>query len=309
MMALFKIATRASPLALAQTRLVVKALRARWPHIAFDTVPMVTEGDEGRVRLVDESLDFKRAFTGRLEQAVLEGRADAAVHSLKDLPATFKPGLALAAVPPRETPWDALVNKAGAGLHDLRPGAVVGTSSLRRAAQLRRVRSDLLIAPLEGNVDTRLAKLDAGKYDAIVLAAAGLRRLGLGYRVSHLFGADIMVPAIGQGALAVQTRSDDTNAREIVAPVSSPDAYAEAEAELEVARQLGVGCNLPAGAIARVAGSSADLHAMVCSPDGRRLLRARAHGPAADPVRLSSKVVTELRRQGADELLQEVVAP
>jgi len=306
--ALFRIGTRASPLALVQARSVADGLRTRWPNLVFDLVPIVTEGDEQRKKFPDESPDFKRAFTRRLEEALFAGRIDAAVHSLKDMPATFPQGLVLGAVPLREVPFDALVSRDGRPFAELPERARVGTSSLRRIAQLRAARPKVLTAALDGNVDTRLRKLDASDYDAVVVAAAGLRRLGLGQRITELFPAEVMVPAIGQGALAVEIRADDSLARDVVETVNDASSRAEAQAELTVARALGVGCNLPAGALGRADGANLRLTALLATPDGRRVIRASATGGTADPEAVGRAAVAELLQKGAREILGEAVA-
>ncbi len=308
MNALFRIGTRASPLALVQARSVAHDLRARWPNLVFDLIPIVTEGDERRSKLAEDSPDFKRAFTRRLEEALLAGRIDAAVHSLKDMPATFPDGLILGAVPPREVPFDALVSRDGRRFAELPERACVGTSSLRRIAQLRAVRPGVSTAPLDGNVDTRLRKLDAGDYDAVVLAGAGLRRLGLEARITELFPAEVMIPAVGQGALAVEVRADDAFAREVVAAANDAAARAEVEAELALARALGVGCNLPAGALARVDGPALRLNALIATPDGRRVIRASAAGRAADAGAVGRAAAAELLQKGAEDILRGAVA-
>jgi hydroxymethylbilane synthase len=287
---------------------VADGLRTRWPNLVFDLVPIVTEGDERRKQLTDESPDFKRAFTRRLEEALLAGRIDAAVHSLKDMPATFPRGLVLGAVPPREVPFDALVSRDGRRFAQLPERARVGTSSLRRIAQLRAARPGVQTAPLDGNVDTRLRKLDASDYDAVVLAAAGLRRLGLAQRITELFPAEVMVPAIGQGALAVEIRADDSLARDVVETVNDRPSRAEAQAELTVAGGLGVGCNLPAGALGRANGADLHLTALLATPDGRRVIRASAAGGTADPEAVGRAAVAELLQKGAREILGEAVA-
>ena len=308
MNSLFRIGTRASPLALVQARSVADGLRTRWPNLVFDLVPIVTEGDEQRKKFPDESPDFKRAFTRRLEEALSASRIDAAVHSLKDMPATFPQGLVLGAVPLREVPFDALVSRDGRPFAELPERARVGTSSLRRIAQLRAARPKVLTAALDGNVDTRLRKLDASDYDAVVVAAAGLRRLGLGQRITELFPAEVMVPAIGQGALAVEIRADDSLARDVVETVNDASSRAEAQAELTVARALGVGCNLPAGALGRADGANLRLTALLATPDGRRVIRASATGGTADPEAVGRAAVAELLQKGAREILGEAVA-
>jgi len=242
----------------------------------------------------------KGLFTKEIEAALLAGRADLAVHSLKDLPTELPAGLVLAATPEREDPRDALVGKR---LADLPAGARLGTSSLRRAAQLRKVRPDLRIEPVRGNLDTRLRKLDEGQYDAIVLAAAGLKRLGWADRIAEILSPDIVCPAVGQGALAIETGQPGFAAcRQLN---HAPTHYA-VTAERALLAALGGGCQVPFGAYATVSGDRLSLQAAVVSPDGVQLVRDRSEGSAADARRIGRELGEALLAAGADTILEGV---
>jgi hydroxymethylbilane synthase len=288
------IGTRGSQLALWQ---------ARWVQAQLEGVEIViikTTGDRIRGAALPEA-GGKGLFTKEIEEALLAGRADVAVHSLKDLPTEMDPRLALAAIPRREDPRDAL---AGSTLAGLAAGARVGTSSLRRAAQLRRLRPDLRLDNIRGNVDTRLRKLDEGQYDAVLLAAAGLRRLGLADRIAEILEPDAMCPAVGQGALAVQCRADDVATLRRLAALEDPTARAEVTAERALLAELGGGCRVPIGGSARLEGSTLRLTAVVASPDGARLARVLVEGPASDPGGLGRRAAGELLARGAAEILR-----
>jgi hydroxymethylbilane synthase len=240
----------------------------------------------------------KGLFTKEIEEALLAGSIDLAVHSLKDMPTALPAGLTLATIPEREDPRDALIGKP---LDGLRPGSKVGTSSLRRAAQLEALGRGLVIENLRGNVDTRLRKLDDGQYDAIVLAAAGLRRLGWAERIRELLDPDVMCPAAGQGALAIETRDDDGAAYQIARKLNHPASNAAVTAERSLLETLEGGCQLPIGAYAHLEGSILHLRAIVASPDGSRIIRDRASGN--DPMALGRELGERLLASGAREIL------
>ena len=301
-----RVGTRGSPLALAQTDLVIGALRARHPGGTFEVVPIRTHGDEGRSRDLGMTIDMKRAFTKRIDDALLGHRVDLAVHSLKDLPATLPDDLALAAVPTRDTPWDALVARDGASVEGLPGDARLGTSSLRRRAQLVAFRPSFRLEELRGNIGTRLRRLDDGELDGIVLAEAGLRRLGLAHRISQVLPPDVMVPAIGQGALAVEARSDDPEMRTLAGAIDDPATHGAAGAEREVARLVGGGCNVPLGAVGIPDRDSLRLEAMIASSDGRRVVRARAIGLLRDPLAVARRIASELIAGGGSDILAEI---
>ena len=293
------IGSRGSPLALWQARWVAAQLPGAEIAVIKTTGDKITDVPLAQVG------GTKGLFIKEIEEALVEGRIDLAVHSLKDVPAQIDPRLIIAAIPAREDPRDALV---GRSLSELPKGARVGTSSLRRAAQLRHLRGDLQLEELRGNVDTRLRKLDEGRYDAIVLAAAGLSRLGLEGRIAERLDPEVMCPAIGQGALAIETRAGDGETRKLLAPLDDPAARAETTAERALLAALGGGCQLPLGGSARLAGDRLRLTAVVASPDGAELVRVTLGGPASDPAELGRRAAEDLLRRGADRILQQVYA-
>jgi hydroxymethylbilane synthase len=296
------IATRESRLALWQAE-HVRALLMRSGDVAVTLLPMTTRGDQ----IVDRSLakvGGKGLFVKELETALADGRADLAVHSLKDVPMDLPAGFALAAVLEREDARDAWVSNRYAALTDLPPGAVVGTSSLRRIVQLAALRPDLRLEPLRGNLDTRLRKLDEGQYDAIVLAAAGLMRLGLAARIRACFATVLMLPCAGQGALAIETRAEAGELIARLARLGDRATRLAVAAERAVSRALGGSCSMPLAAHATWQGETLELHAVVGHPAqrGAPLLRARVAGPAADErgaEAIGSAAATELLAAGA----------
>jgi hydroxymethylbilane synthase len=305
-----RIATRRSPLALVQAELVAARLRAAHPGLAVELVPMSTQGD----RILDSPLakvGGKGLFTKELEVAMREQRADLAVHSCKDLPVELPADMRLCAVLEREDPLDVLVLRGaaqGRGLAALAQGARVGSSSLRRECQLRAARPDLAIAALRGNVNTRLAKLDAGDYDALVLAAAGLLRLGLESRIATRLSPDEALPAVGQGTLALECRADDAATAALLAPLHHAPTWTRTLAERALNARLQGGCQVPAGGYAELDGDSLLLRGLVGSPDGREVLRAERRGPAADPEALGRAVADALLDAGAGRILAAVQA-
>ena len=296
-----RLATRRSSLALAQAAAVAERLQALGADV--EIVPMGTEGDR-RLGARLAEVGGKGLFVREIEEALLAGRVDIAVHSLKDLPAEVPDGLELAAFPPREDPRDVLVTSSGAGLAELDAGAVIGTSSLRRRAMILAARPDLLVANLRGNVDTRLAKLAAGQCDGIVLAAAGLRRLGLAPAHARALPVETFVPAVGQGILGVEARRDDTRVRRLIAGLDDADTRACARAERSYLRRLGASCNTPMAAHATLDRSGAyprlRMMAMVASEDGRRILRADAAGAPADAESVGRGLAELLLERGAE---------
>jgi hydroxymethylbilane synthase len=244
----------------------------------------------------------KGLFTKEIEEALLDGRIDLAVHSLKDLPTETPAGLTIAAIPEREDPRDALV---GVTLKNLTAGARVGTSSLRRAAQLRVIRKDLRIESVRGNLDTRVRKLDEGQYEAIVLASAGLTRLGWAHRIAEILSPEVMCPAVGQGALAVETRVDGS-AREVCAGLDHAMTRAAVTAERAVLASLGGGCQVPIGAHAQVSRGMVQLIGVVISPDGERVVRKSDQGEVADAENVGRRVGADLLANGAREILEQV---
>jgi hydroxymethylbilane synthase len=296
---LLVIASRGSQLALWQARWVSAQLTALGHECRIEIVK--TTGD----KITDVPLakvGTKGLFTKEIEEALLDGRADLAVHSLKDLPTELPEGLVLAAVPEREDPRDAVVGKC---LADLPRGAKVGTSSLRRAAQLRKLRPDLAIESVRGNLDTRLRKLDEGQYDAILLAAAGLKRLGWGDRIAEILPAEIMCSAVGQGALAIETRASGAGFDAIRA-MDHADTHAAVLAERGVLGALGGGCQVPIGAHATVEGGRLRLLGLVASPDGGEVVRGESEGPASEAESLGRALGNDLLERGARRILDAV---
>ena len=296
------IATRRSRLALWQAGHVKALLQAKHPGLAVELLPMTTRGDE----LVDKRLDKaggKGLFVKELENAMSEGRADLAVHSMKDVPAELPPGFVLAAITAREDPRDAFISDRFSSLGAMPGGSAIGTSSLRRAAQIAERYPALETRLLRGNVETRLAKLDRGEYDAIILAAAGLIRLGLASRIAARLELDESLPAPGQGALGIECLGSRSGVVEKIVSLNDEAAALCVQAERAVSKALGGNCSLPLAAYAERSGNSLTLRALVASGDGRRVLRARAQG--ADPEALGAAVAADLRRQGADAILKQ----
>ena len=294
------IATRKSRLALWQAEHVKERLEALHPGLAVELLPMSTRGDEVLDRSL-EQIGGKGLFVKELETAMAEGRADLAVHSMKDLPAELPAGFVLAAICAREDPRDALVSRRFASLAELPSGAVVGTSSLRRAAQVRERYPALEIALLRGNVETRIAKLDRGEYDAIVLAVAGLVRLGLAERIRSRLSLEESVPAPGQGALGIECLAARKDVQQMLAPLADPATALCVRAERAVSRALGGSCTLPLGAYAVLRERTLSLSALVASADGRRVLRVQASG--GDPEEVGAQAARALRDQGAEAIL------
>lgn len=300
-----RIATRQSPLALWQAEYVKRELEHHHPGLAVELLKFTTRGD----RILDTPLakiGGKGLFVKELEQALLAGDADIAVHSMKDVPMAFPEGLALGVICPRETPFDAFVSPQYASFAELPAGAVVGTSSLRRQCQLRRARPDLQLRDLRGNVGTRLAKLDAGEYDAIILAAAGLKRLGLGERIRELLPPEISLPAGGQGAVGIELRCNDDVTGALLHPLACISTTHRVSAERALNRRLHGGCQVPIACYAIEDNGVLWLRGLVGSVDGREILTAEARAPVADAEALGIHVAELLLAQGADRLLQAV---
>src|SRR5688572_19108479 len=299
---LLRIATRKSPLALWQSEHVAAALRAAHSDLDVVLVPMSTRGDE----VLDRSLAAiggKGLFLKELELAMLRGEADCAVHSLKDVPMELEPGFALPAILQRADHADAFVSNRYDDIAALPHGAVVGTSSLRRQAQLRALRPDLVLRDLRGNVNTRLAKLDAGEYDAIVLACAGLARLGFDARIRARLDAPHWLPAPAQGAIAIECRDDDATTRELCAALDHAATRTCVEAERAMNRALHGSCHVPVAAFARLEGERLHLHGLVGSATDGRAIRAQAEGRGDAPESLGREVAQSLQQQGAGELI------
>lgn len=300
-----KIATRKSPLALWQANFVKDRLEALYPELQVELVPMSTQGD----KILDTPLakvGGKGLFVKELETAMLEGRADIAVHSMKDVPVEFPEGLGLHTICEREDPRDAFVSNRFGQIDELPQGAVVGTSSLRRQCQLRAARPDLVIRDLRGNVNTRLAKLDAGEYDAIILAAAGLKRLEMAHRITAFIEPEQSLPANGQGAVGIECRLDDHELHALLAPLEHPETRIRVLTERAMNRALQGGCQVPIGAYALVQGEEVWLRGLVGSPDGSRVIRDEIRGPLDDGEALGHTLAQRLLADGADVILAEV---
>lgn len=302
-----RIATRQSPLALWQAHFVKDALQAAHPGLEVELVTMVTRGDI----ILDTPLakvGGKGLFVKELEVAMLEGRADLAVHSMKDVPVDFPEGLGLVTICEREDPRDAFVSNHYASIDDLPQGSVVGTCSLRRQCQLKEARPDLEIKELRGNVGTRLGKLDAGEYDAIILAAAGLKRLKLEDRIRSLITPEQSLPAVGQGAVGIECRLDDERLLKLLAPLSHTDTTDRVLCERAMNLTLEGGCQVPIGSYALLEGDDLWLRALVGEPDGSLIVRGEIRGPRQDAERLGVELANQLLNQGARDILTKLYA-
>ncbi|MEM7406211.1 MAG: hydroxymethylbilane synthase [Pseudomonadota bacterium] len=299
---LVRIATRKSPLALWQAEHVSARLEAHHPGLRCELCPIVTSGDRFLSAKLTE-IGGKSMFVKELERALLDGSADIAVHSMKDVTAQVPEGLHLAAYTAREDPHDALVSAAAARLIDLPAGARVGTASSRRQCQLLAVRPDLEVGLVRGNVNTRLAKLDAGEFDALILAASGLMRLEFDARIAERIDVTTMLPAVGQGIMGVESRADDAAMSELLAPLNDRDAQTCILAERSMNAVLAGGCTAPMAGYATLSADAVWLRGLVGSLDGRQVLRAEARGPATSPELLGRQVAEQLLAQGADRLL------
>jgi hydroxymethylbilane synthase len=294
-----RLGSRKSPMAIVQSELVAALITER-TGCPVEIVGVTTLGDVSRAQLTQ--IGGTGVFVGALREALLSGEVDLAVHSLKDLPAGAAPGIALAAVPPRDDPRDALVARDGAKLADLPAGARIGTGSPRRAAQLLAIRGDLQTVPIRGNAGTRLRQVTDGELDGVVLAAAGLARIGQQNAITQVFEPDEMLPAPGQGALAVECPDDDPELARLLAAVNDEASMAAAVAERSLLEALAAGCSAPVGGYAAGTGQLL-MRAAVLSPDGTRALRAHGSAPAADARRLGQDLAAELLRRGASDFL------
>jgi len=298
-----RIGTRGSQLALRQAEEIAAGLRRAWPRIAVEVVPIRTSGDRLATAHLAE-VGGKGLFVQEIDEALREGRVDLAVHSLKDLPAERPKGLVLAAFPPRQDPRDALVASTATGIDSLRPGARVGTSSLRRCVQLRARRPDVVGAPIRGNVDTRLRKLRQGEYDALVLAAAGLARLGLLDATATLLDPEEMLPAVGQGTLGVEAREDDATTLGLADVLTDATTRTATLAERAFLEAVGGTCTTPLAAYARAVPGGLRLDAFVATPDGMRTLRDAETGSAEAPEALGRRLAARLLAAGAADIIR-----
>ena len=303
--AVLKIATRKSPLALWQAEHVATLLRSAHAGLSVELLPMSTQGD----RIQDRSLAAiggKGLFIKELEVALAERRADIAVHSMKDVPADLPMSFVIAAFLERADPRDALLCKSGRAIADLPAGARLGTSSLRRTAQILAARPDLRIEPLRGNVDTRLKRLERGELDAIVLACAGLARLGLESHINARLDPATMLPAVGQGAIGIECRSDDAHTRALLKALDDTATRTALAAERAFARALGGSCQSPIAGLARIERDRLTLEGLVAEPDGSRLLREGVSGGCARAEQLGEELAQRLLKLGARELLERL---
>jgi hydroxymethylbilane synthase len=299
------IATRESPLALWQARHVRARLQALHPGLEVKILGMTTTGDQ----ILESPLariGGKGLFVKELEHALEDGRADLAVHSMKDVPMNLPDGFALAAIGEREDPRDAFVSTRFTRLEDLPAGSVVGTSSLRRQSQLMAHFPALSVQPLRGNLQTRLRKLDEDQYDAIILAAAGLRRLGLENRIAHLIPPEQSIPAVGQGALGIEIHASREDLRAALAPLNHDETALCVQAERAMSRALAGSCQVPLGAYAHIHNGMLSITGFVASIDGQRMIRASLRGTPAEAELLGERLAQQLIAQGADRILAEL---
>ncbi|MGA8573791.1 MAG: hydroxymethylbilane synthase [Desulfobaccales bacterium] len=300
-----RLGTRGSALALAQARWVKEQLTGRHPHCRVELVVIKTTGDTIRdVPLAQ--VGGKGLFIKEIEEALLSGRVDLAVHSLKDMPAQVPAGLMLGAVPAREDHRDAFISNRYANLKAIPAGGRIGTGSLRRQSQILHLRPDLEVVPLRGNVDTRLKKMENLGLAALILAAAGLHRLGLGQAYRGLLPETEMLPAVGQGALGLEVRADDRRLNELLAFLDHPPSRVAVTGERAFLARLEGGCRVPVAALGRLAGDSLTLEALICDPEGKRCLRDRASGPQDQAWALGTELADRLLSRGGREILAAI---
>lgn len=296
------IASRESQLAMWQANFIRRRLLELYPQTEITILGMTTKGDQ----ILDTSLSKiggKGLFIKELEQALEDGRADIAVHSMKDVPMNMPSGFVIAAITEREDPRDAFVSNSHASLEELPPGSVIGTSSLRRESQLRAHFPHLQIRPLRGNVQTRLRKLDEDQYSAIILAAAGLKRLDLSYRISDLLKPELSLPAVGQGALGIECREDRPDMADLMRPLHHPETAHCVEAERSMSRVLGGGCQVPLGGFAEISGDVLTLRGFVAIPDGTKMVTDKLCGKPETGELIGQQLAKNLKTQGAEEIL------
>jgi hydroxymethylbilane synthase len=300
-----RIATRKSELALWQANHVAGLLRARYPDLEVELLPMVTRGDEILDRPLAQ-IGGKGLFLKELERALLSGAADIAVHSMKDVPMEFPPGLHLPVIMEREDPRDAFVSNHYASLDDLPEDARIGTSSLRRQLQVRAAMPKATLLDLRGNVNSRLQKLDNGDFDAIILASAGLLRLGFDARIRSHIAPEQSLPAIGQGAVGIECRVDDERIMQLLAPLDHADTHTRLRAERALNHRLNGGCQVPIAGFALLEGDDIYLRGLVGRPDGSEVVRDEIRGPASEAERLGTELAERLLAQGAETILREL---
>jgi len=297
-----RVGTRGSRLAIAQTEIALAALRKANRSVRFEVVTISTKGDVDKRPLF--TMDEKGIFEKEVNEAVKNGQVDFAVHSLKDIPSDLSDDLVVACIPKRASPNDVLVNDKGRKLEELAPGATVGTSSLRRAVQLMKIRPDLNVKPIRGNVETRVKKVISGEYDAVVLAEAGLTRIGMKDVIIERFSVREFVPAPGQGAIAIVCRKDDKALIDMLKEIEDPRSRAEAMAERALIKKVEGGCRFPLGAVAVTNNDEITLYASVFSADGEQNIKIKKTGSAASPEKLGTKVADMLAKEGALEMAE-----
>jgi hydroxymethylbilane synthase len=297
-----RVGTRGSRLAIAQTEIALAALRKANPGVRFEVVTISTKGDVDKRPLF--TMDKKGIFEKEVNEAVKKGEVDFAVHSLKDIPSDLSEELAVACIPKRASPNDVLVNDKDQKLKELAPGSTVGTSSLRRAVQLAKYRPDLNVRPIRGNIETRVKKVISGEYDAVVLAEAGLTRIGMKDVIVERFGVRDFVPAPGQGAIAIVCRHDNKAVLGMLRKIEDPRSRAEVLAERALIKKVEGGCRFPLGAVAVTKGDRITLYVSVFSADGSRNIKVKRVGKASEPEKLGSKVADMLIKQGAMEMAE-----
>ncbi len=305
-MNVIRIGTRGSPLAVWQAQWVRSQLLSLHPQHEVQLVKIKTTGD----KILDVPLakvGGKGLFVKEIETALLEGGVDLAVHSMKDMPAEVPEGLCIGVVPKRENPFDVLIARNGHAFKDLPEGAHIGSSSLRRGAQVRHIRPDITVHPLRGNLDTRIRKLETQKLDAIVLAAAGVRRLGLEARITEYLSEEIMLPAIGQGALAIEMRQDDEATRQLIAPMDHTQTRVAVESERAYLGRLEGGCQIPIAAYARVVGDTIELTGLIAQVDGSVLLRETIVGAVDKHKELGIELANQLLGKGGRKILDDIL--
>jgi hydroxymethylbilane synthase len=300
-----KIGTRASKLAMWQANWVKTALVEAYPRLNIELVTIKTKGD----KILDVPLakvGGKGLFVKEIEQALLDGRIDIAVHSMKDMPAVIPAGLCIGAIPEREDPSDVLISKNGLHFSKLRQGGVIGTSSLRRGAQIRYIRPDIIITPLRGNVETRLKKLQTENLDAIVLAAAGVKRLNIEHRITEHLNSDIMLPAVGQGALSIEIRQNDPDIQPMIKTLEDPQTRAIVTGERAFLHQLGGSCQVPIAGHGTISQNTFKLTGLVADLDGSRILKETLSGTTDSAETIGIRLAHRLLDRGADKILQQL---
>lgn len=301
----FKTGTRGSNLALTQTNCVLHELAKSFPQLVPETVIIKTRGDI----MQDVSLaqiGGKGMFVKEIEDALLKGDIDLAVHSMKDMPAELPAGLIIGATPKREDPRDVVISKGGLKLEELPKGARIGTSSLRRGCQVKSLLPDVEIVPLRGNVETRIKKIETEKLDGIILAAAGLRRMGLMNTVSQFIPVEVMIPAVGQGVLAVEIRETDSEIKNIISALHDSTTWLESSGERAFLRRMGGGCRLPIAAYAKMERTTLKIRGLVGSPDGRFVIRDEVTGPPEDSAALGEALAEKILVQGGQAILDRI---